>query len=248
MVLVTQASLLRRTAFAVFALILPGLTGCAEPTSRELQPGSYRAVIDVGDGRQVPFGLDVAREESGFVLYLVNGDERVRVTEVDAQVGRVSARFPGNENGFTARIEGGVLAGTLTLVHEGGRRREWPFVARLGETWRFHAEPLTDNADVSGRWELTFTDASGRTSSAVADFEQRFGQVTGTVIGPAEEQRFLAGDVRDEELRLSRFDGNAMLLYTASLDAQGRLVGEFWSDRGNLQRFVAVRKEGSDPS
>jgi hypothetical protein len=55
-VLVTQASLLRRTAFAVFALILPGLTGCAEPTSRELQPGSYRAVIDVGDGRQVPFG------------------------------------------------------------------------------------------------------------------------------------------------------------------------------------------------
>lgn len=237
----TQTFLLHRAAFAAFALILLGLAGCAEPTSRELQPGSYRAVIDVGDGRQVPFGLDVAREERGLVLYLVNGDERLRVPEVDASPDKVTAQFPGFESGFTARVAGGRLEGTLTLAHPDDRRREWPLEAKLGETWRFHPEALTDNADVSGRWDVTFTDAAGKTSRAVAELRQRFAEVSGTVIGPAADQRYLAGEVHDEELRLSRFDGGAALLYSAKLDAQGRLVGEFWSDRGALQRFVAVR-------
>ncbi len=252
--MIAPSSLLRRAGRATFGalslVVLLALTlqvgGCGKPASRELQPGIYRATIDVGDGRRLPFGLDVAQEESGFVLYLVNGEERVRVTEVDAQEGRVSARFPGSGNGFTATIDGDELEGTLAIVHDDGRRREWPLEARLGETWRFFDELPTDNADLSGRWEVTYTDAKGRTSSAVADFQQRFGQVTGTVIGPAEVQRFLAGEVRDEELRLSRFDGGTALLYSAKLDAEGRLVGEFWSDRGGPQRFVAVRNPDAE--
>jgi hypothetical protein len=43
-----------------------------------LQPGIYRATLTVPGG-ELPFGLDVAREEKGLVLYLVNGEERVRV-------------------------------------------------------------------------------------------------------------------------------------------------------------------------
>ena len=232
--------------FVLLALTLP-VGGCGKSAGRELQPGIYRATIDVGEGRRLPFGLDVAQEESGFVLYLVNGEERVRVTEVEAREGRVAARFPGYENGFTATIDDDELEGTLTIVHDDGRRREWPFEARLGETWRFFAELPTDNADLSGRWDVTYTDAAGRRSSAVADFQQRFAQVTGTVIGPTEDQRFLAGEVRDEELRLSRFDGGEALLYSAKLDDQGRLVGEFWSDRGGRQRFVAVRNPDATP-
>jgi hypothetical protein len=61
------------------------VAGC-ESRSRELQPGSYRAVLELPGG-ELPFGLDIAREESGFVLTLVNGEERVRVTEVTVSEG-----------------------------------------------------------------------------------------------------------------------------------------------------------------
>lgn len=229
-----------RAALALFVAGL-GLVACSRPPSRELQPGSYRAVLEVPGGKMLPFGLDVAREEKGPVLYLLNGAERVRVTEVSTEPGKLTARMPGYETSLDASIAGGDLAGTVRLVHDRGQVLELPFEAKLGETWRFHAEPLSDNADLAGRWQVVFTDESGQRVRGVAELQQRFEQVTGTVILPTGDQRFLAGDVRDEALHLSRFDGGAAVLYEAKLDAAGRLVGETWSDRGGRQRFVATR-------
>jgi hypothetical protein len=235
----------RATFVLCTSLLGLGLGGCERPPGKELQPGSYRAVVDVGAGRAVPFGLDVAREEQGYVLYLINGEERVRVAEVEARTGQVGAKFAGYENGLVALISGGELTGTLTLVHPDERRLALPFAARLGETWRFHPERRSDNADMAGRWDITFTDASGHTTRAIAELRQRFDQVTGTVIGAADDQRYLAGEVHDEALSLSRFDGGALVLYRGKLDAQGRWVGDAWSDRGGARTFVAVRNPGA---
>jgi thiol-disulfide isomerase/thioredoxin len=116
-----------------------------------------------------------------------------------------------------------------------------PFRAKLGETWRFYPEALPNNADFAGRWSVTFTADAGRRVAGVATFDQRFERVTGTVQLPDADQRFLAGEALDEELRLSRFDGGAAVLYEAKLDAKGQLVGTMWSDRGGAMRFVARR-------
>jgi thiol-disulfide isomerase/thioredoxin len=58
---------------------------------------------------------------------------------------------------------------------------------------------------------------------------------------PDADQRYLAGEAHDEELRLSRFDGGAAVLYEGKLDAGGRLAGTVWTDRGGPRRFVAQR-------
>jgi thiol-disulfide isomerase/thioredoxin len=227
---------------ATFALLLAlavTAAGCG-PRSRELQPGSYRAELEVPGG-ELPFALDVAREEQGFVLYLINGKERVRVAEVTIAAGRLKARMPGYENTLTARISGDELEGEVTLLRTGGQKQVLPFRAELGPAWRFFEEPLTDNADFAGRWSVTFTDDDGKQSPGVGEFVQSFGTVTGTVLTPAGDYRFLAGDVRGDELYLSRFDGAQAHLYRAKLDARGKLVGEHWSGKFGHERFVAVR-------
>ena len=96
-----------------------------------------------------------------------------------------------------------------------------PFEASSARPGVSIREPLSDNADLAGRWDVAFTGGEGERVRAVAEFEQRFEQVTGTVILPTDDQRYLAGEVRDDELRLSRFDGGAAVLYEAKLDAQG---------------------------
>jgi thiol-disulfide isomerase/thioredoxin len=217
------------------------LSACERPPGQELQPGSYRATITLPGGKSVPFGLDVAQHEAGPVLYVLNGVERIQLDEVKVSEGRLRARFPGYETILTARVAGAELAGEVALVHADGKTLQLPFEAQLGETWRFYPTALPDNADFAGRWEVAFTDGTGRRTAGVASFDQSFQEVTGTVWMPANDQRFLAGEARDDELRLSRFDGGAVVLYEAKLDAQGRLVGETWSDRGGAQRFVATR-------
>jgi thiol-disulfide isomerase/thioredoxin len=230
----------RGPALALLAAAL-ALAACSKPASRELQAGSYRATLELPGSRTVPFGLDVAQEESGTVLYVINGDERIRLDEVEVTPGQLQARFPGYETTLSAQVKGGELTGDVTLVHAGGKVLKLPFTAQLGATWRFYPDALPDNADFAGRWDLAFTDGTGRRAAGVALFDQSFEDVTGTILTPTGDQRFLAGEAHDEELRLSRFDGGAVVLYAAKLDARGRLVGETWSDRDGSQRFVATR-------
>jgi glutathione peroxidase-family protein len=230
----------RATALALLAAAL-ALAACSKPASRELQAGSYRAALELPGSKTVPFGLDVAQEETGMVLYVINGDERIRLDEVAVTPGQLQARFPGYETTLSAKVRGGELTGDVTLVHTDGKVLQLPFTAKLGETWRFYPDALPDNADFAGRWDVTFTDGTGRRTAGVAVFDQSFDDVTGTVQMPTGDQRFLAGEAHDEELRLSRFDGGAVVLYEAKLDASGKLVGETWSDRSGSQRFVATR-------
>ncbi|MBK6351207.1 MAG: redoxin domain-containing protein [Proteobacteria bacterium] len=233
-----------RTCRAPALLLLAAalaLSACSKPASRELQAGSYRATLELPGSKTVPFGLDVAQEETGKVLYVTNGEERIRLDEVAVTPGRLQARFPGYETTLSANVRGGELTGNVTLVHTDGKALQLPFTARLGETWRFYPEALPDNADFAGRWDVTFTDGAGRRTAGVAMVDQSFDDVTGTVQMPTGDQRFLAGEAHDEELRLSRFDGGAVVLYEAKLDARGELAGETWSDRGGSQHFVATR-------
>ena len=223
------------TALALAAL----LAGCGS-RSRELQAGSYRAVLELPGG-ELPFELDVAREEAGFVLTLINGEERVRITDVSVADGQLTATMPGFTNMLSARITGRKLKGEVALLRAGGERQVLPFAAELGPTWRFFEQPLTDNADVSGRWAVTFTSDAGQSSAGVAEFAQSFERVTGTILTPTGDHRFLAGEVHGDELRLSRFDGASAYLYHARLDENGRLIGEYWSGKTGHQRFEAER-------
>jgi hypothetical protein len=259
-----HASCLRvRLAIAPLALslLLAALAGC-KPRSHDLVPGMYRAVVELPGG-EVPFGLDVQRENGGFVLYLVNGKERVRVTaNVDAQ-GRLSAELPGSGNRLEAKVSGDDLEGEVTLSGRalagaparptGGMAKSdnhqtvLTFSAARGPAWRFVEEPLTDNADFSGRWAITFTDDHGSNTSGVAELSQSFHVVTGAVRTAGREQASLAGDARDEELKLSLFDGTQALLYHGKLDERGRLVGECWSTSSGHARYTAFRNPAATP-
>ncbi len=211
----------------------------ASRSSRDLQPGLYRAVVELPGG-EVPFGLDVVREKSGFVLYLVNGKDRVSVPAVKSIPGKLTAQLPGTGNLLEARISGDELEGEVTLAR--GRRQGC--AGLLGEArpgWRFVEEPATDNADFAGRWTFSFTDDAGRKIPGVAEFSQSFHTVGGAVRTAGWEQEPLAGDANDEELELSLFDGQQAVLYRGKLNERGQLVGECWSTTTGHARYTATR-------
>jgi hypothetical protein len=225
----------------VVAALLAALAvaaGCA-PKSRDLQPGLYRARVELPGGT-VPFGIDVAAEKTGIALYLVNGEDRVRAPSVKAVPGVLTAVLPGTGNILKAGISGDQLDGEITLVDADGGKSVLPFSATRGQEWRFVEEPRSDNADFSGRWSIEFTDDSGNTVAGVAEFAQSFHVVTGSV-RTADGEQPLAGDANDEELSLSLFDGQQVVLYKGKLNERGELVGERWSTATGHARYTAIR-------
>ena len=199
-----------RNLFTCLVLFLAMLAGCSAHVS-EATPGIYRAVLELPGGA-APFGMEVARDGERTVLYLINGAERTRVDNVTVADGELRAVFPGYENSLRARLQRKGMEGTVTLIKAGGVEQTIPFKATLGETFRFYPHPVTDNADIAGRWEVTFTDDDGTSSRAVAVFEQTHDRVTGTVMTPTGDHRFLDGPVRGNEVQHSTFAGGLAYL------------------------------------
>jgi peroxiredoxin len=212
------------------------LYGCAGP----VEPGTYRAVLSLPGG-DLPFGLQLTNENGKTVAYLINGDERVRVPEVEIDGRRLRMTMPAFGNRLAAKNGRNGLEGELVMVRGGGEEQVIPFHATAGSTHRFFEAPSTDNADVSGRWAVTFTAQDGKKQEAVGEFTQRFHEVRGTFLAPTGDHRYLAGEMHGDELYLSAFDGGHAYLYRARVQKDGSLVGRFWSGLHSVEQFVARR-------
>jgi glutathione peroxidase-family protein len=230
-----------RAIFVFLAIAL--CAACGGPG--RIEPGIYRAVLTLPGG-ETPFGLELARRNEGWVAFLVNGPQRVEVTQVTVEGRRLSMSFPGYVNRLEAKLRDGKLVGEVLLVGGQSGEQRIPFVATPGQTHRFSAQPHTDNADVSGRWSAEFVDAKKAKTAAIGEFRQKFHEVTGTFLTPAGDYGYLAGEMRDDELQLSTFDGGRAYLVKARLLPGGELEGAWWSSVDSHEEFTARRDEEAE--
>ncbi|MDY6944654.1 MAG: TlpA disulfide reductase family protein [Pseudomonadota bacterium] len=235
----------------VFFSSLPTLLGgCGLPVD-EPQTGAYRATLQLPGGA-APFGMEVVREDQRFALYLVNATERTRVDDVTVAGGELTAMFPGYENTLRAKLYRDRWQGTVTLIKDQGKEQVIPFEARRNASYRFYQQALTDNADLAGRWQMTLT-SDGTSTSAVAVFEQQHDRLTGTVLTPTGDHRFLEGQVHGDEAQLSTFAGGLAYLYKLTVNQHGELTGDMWQGLASHSTVTAQRNEnatleGSEPN
>ncbi|MEO1338758.1 MAG: TlpA disulfide reductase family protein, partial [Myxococcota bacterium] len=119
-----------------------------------------------------------------------------------------------------------------------------PFEATHGYPYRFKpggSAPSTPGSSIAGTWSMTFTDEDGPFIGQ-AELQQEGPKVIGTILTTTGDYRYLEGDFVDGRLRLSTFDGAHAFLFTASVDDQGHLKGDFWSRDTYHATFVAQRK------
>ena len=228
------------------AAALLTMAACGRPVD-EPQTGRYRATLQLPGG-EAPFGLEISAHDGGFVLYLQNATERTRVDNVTIADGELTAVFPGYENSLQARMYRDRLEGNVTLIKDRSQEQVIPFRAQLqgksDASYRFYKQPLTDNADLAGRWQMTLS-SDGKSTPAVALFEQEHDRLTGTVMTPTGDHRFLEGQVHGEEAQLSTFAGGLAYLYKLKVNEHGELEGEMWQGLASHSTVTARRDENA---
>ena len=132
---------------ACLLALAAALGACSRAESPPL--GTYRAVVPT-EGGDLPFGLELAREDGKAVAYLINGPERVRSTDVQLDGNKLTVKMPGYQNRIEAAYQEGRFEGTLFILRPRGVVKELRLVAMPGEGWRFFAEPDAAPMDFSG--------------------------------------------------------------------------------------------------
>jgi thiol-disulfide isomerase/thioredoxin len=229
-----------RAATRVLALLAFAVAWLACSRAEGPPLGLYRAVVSV-EGGDLPFGLELAEEDGKTVAYLINGPERVRAADVRLDGNALAIQMPGYQQRIEADFHDGRFEGSLHLLRPRGVIRELRFVAVPGEDWRFFPEPDAAPMDFSGRWALRFRDESGAESPAIAELTQEGHRVTGTVLRPSGDDRYIAGEARGDTLFLSRFDGGTAYLYLARLRSDGLLAGDQYTGGGSHDTFSGRR-------
>jgi peroxiredoxin len=212
----------------------------AAPSGNDVKMGTYRVVLQTPGG-ELPFGLELKQQDSQPIGYLINGQERLLLSEVKIAGSHLEIAMPGYENVLRADAAGNELQGEIFLVKPNAKNQHIPLHATLGDTYRFFDHPASDNADVTGRWAVKFIDDSGAPEVAVGEFSQSHDVVSGTILTTTGDHRYLAGQVKGDELYLSTFDGAHVFLYRAKIAADGSLDGDWWSGLAFHEKWIGKR-------
>lgn len=227
----------------VFTLAACGLAG------NEPAPGIYRAVIEAPEG-EIPFVLELAAPAAGGAtqapeLFLIDGDQRVAFDSVARVERALEARLPGGKATLNFTARGAKLSGYLRLPNGTGSNAELAFTAESGVAYRFFRESATDNADVAGRWSALINDDAGSTNWVIV-LTQSHDQVSGTFYGPRGAEHSVTGQVQGDDLRLSSFDGSTARLFIATVNDDGELEGDGWSNLTGSSRWTARRNPDAE--
>lgn len=204
-----------------------------------LKAGKWHAELQRKDGHVIPFELDMQYQQGKIACYIVNGKERIRTEDIVVVRDSAVIRMPLFESYFRVSIvDAGNLRG-VWIQGTVGQDVVMPFVAYAGGS-RFGAAGPGKSKSIQGKWRMEFTRANQTKRHALGEFVQNANALSGSVLTPAADYRYLDGVVSGDSLFLSTFDGSHALLLSAKINAD-HLAGKFYSSDNPAESWIAVK-------
>jgi thiol-disulfide isomerase/thioredoxin len=199
----------------------------------------------------------------------LNGEERLRCDEISAAGDSATIKLHVFDAALIVRADTTKNITTSNRstpqtinVSKGKLRGVWvkydsktpyrvPFTATTGELERTGEQPLFSETQkpssnmktVKGKFLTEFKDEKGATYPAVAIIEKSKGETgatVGTFLTSTGDYRYLAGQSDDTQIRLATFDGSHAFLFTAQVQPNGSLKGDFYAGKTGHETWTAT--------
>jgi len=221
------------------------LTGCMD-FQKNLPPGPWLGVIRIDStvtDMDLAFNMVYERNIEIEAMYVLNADETIFITEIDRAGDSLYLKFPV----FTSEI-------AAEFRHDSLVGRYYPKGISAGTSYAFYAVPGVEErfpwyneepaADLTGRWRIIENPGTPDSVIMVGEFGQDGSRVTGTILNPTGDYRYLEGKVSGNKFMLSAVDGAHTLIFTAEVTPEGTLEnGKFMGSPAWRSAWRAVRDE-----
>ena len=227
---------MKNTIIASFAC---GLLFACSSSNNRLTDGIWRAEFLVPDDT-IPFLFEVSGADSdNAVLTLINGRERVNLTGISYRNDTVIIPIDAYDAVLEAVVSGGGMTGTLIKRYSTAPSGRVPFTAQKGVAPRFPDNGEKALISIDGRWEITVPERDS--AKQVGVFEQSGdGHLTGSILTPTGDYRYLEGSVRGNTFLLSAFAGMTPYLVRGEFSDDDNFTAEFVTP-SSVTRFTGTR-------
>jgi thiol-disulfide isomerase/thioredoxin len=210
----------------------------------KLKTGIWRGALKTSSGIELPFNFEVKENAGRQQLFIMNGSERIKVTDLKQKNDSLFIHMPLFNSEFKLKFNGFALEGKW-IKHYADRDMAMPFTANPGQSWRFFKTEEKTNFNISGRWAATFGDDKKK-DLRVGEFEQTGSHLTGTFLTTTGDDRFLEGAVSGNKLYLSTFDGGHAFLFIADIkDDKTFENGKDYSEYSELSNWTAFKDDNA---
>lgn len=233
----------RLYCLGVLSLFLSGCASTSNSGDQALKTGIWRATLKY-DEATLPFNFQVKEDSAGgYDIIVMNARERLLLDEVF--IDRDSVNIPLHI--FDASIRtvrrGDSLVGVFVKHYDAANKI--PFVAVHGQDFRFAGKTADSPVrDFSGKYRVEFYNPKD-TTHAIGVFLQKDDSVTGTFLTATGDYRYLQGNVINDTMHLSAFDGNHAYLFKAVFSATNQLDGVFYSGKQSKKSWTGVKDDAA---
>ena len=233
--------------YSVSVLLLMLLLGACQQSAKQtpeekLAIGAWHMSLDLDTTNayvDLPFQFELARKDSGWQMTIHNQDEAILVDSIVLNGDSIRIRMPFFDSEFRGVIMNSKRVQGSWYNHYKGPDYAIPFTATAGERPRFAKTTTTASLDISGDWEVHFTDTDDD-EPAIGIFSVDHGHVKGSFATETGDLRFLEGVTTRDSLFLSSFNGSQAFLFSAAM-RNDSLLGVFRSGHRWKQPWFAVR-------
>lgn len=232
----------------ICGLLVFGSSGLAFGQISSLKDGTWRAALIRQDGEKIIFNFDLQYQQRKPVIYIINAEERMEVRLIEQRMDSVFIDMPFFESVFKLRLLPDGSLGGQWIKATSGKNVVWTFEASPTAAPRFEVK-APPAYQLAGRWAMNFTKKEGKVHPAIAELKQEGSKLTGSILTPSGDYRYLEGVVSGDSLVLSTFDGSHAYLFRARvIDGQTIGDGQFFGGYTNYETFTATKNDAAELS
>lgn len=225
---------------SIFILFLNACKTHSEPKT-----GIWRAVIPTNGG-ELPFNFDIQKEGDAYSVFILNGEEKLKMDKSFIKDDSLHIPMEIFDAEIVAKIDDEKLTGYWKKMRSNFTFLKGDFTAEFGKTYRFTEKKESVNTSLANKYNVLFLSEDKKDSTvSVGLFNSKGNEVTGTFLTTTGDYRYLSGNIIEDSLKLSCFDGTHVFLFKAKIEGDQLTGGSFWSGLSSLETWEGIKDDNA---
>lgn len=188
----------------------------------------------------IPFLMEINLKGKRVEAILYNGGEKIELKDIVYAGNRLSIPLQLYEASLDLVVDAPDTITGVWTRHNKRPKQTITVSGKHGINERFPITKSPSSISLSGKWSMTLTDSDGKNTPAVGVFNQNGNYVSGSILTPTGDYRFIEGYVSGKTIEMATFDGVYNFLIKAEGEAD-KFQGELLSS--TKTKFVAFKNE-----